>query len=189
VDYCAQGNTLAGPEVVEAMARSFESTTGKMPLAERLLTALEEGNKAGGDRRGVQSAGLMILLPRSIQDFGDRALDLRVDEHKDPFGELWRVLNVRRSGEILAGVNPRLQAKDYQGALAIARQALEKAPTSDNVYTSMANIHLQAGRKTEALEALRKAVELNPANKRQLPRNANFASLHQDADFLRIIAP
>ncbi|MBI4520992.1 MAG: DUF1028 domain-containing protein [Gemmatimonadetes bacterium] len=188
VDYCAQGNTLAGPEVVEAMARSFEASVGTAPLAERLLDALEAGNHAGGDRRGVQSAGLLILKPRSIQDFGDRALDLRVDEHKDPFGELRRVLNVRRASEILAGVNPRLNAKDFDGALRIAMAALEKAPDYDNVWVAIANVHLQAGRKAEALAAIRRAVELNPANKRQLPRNASFEALHRDPEFLRIVS-
>src|SRR5688572_20706477 len=113
VDYCAQGNTLAGPQVVDAMARSMEESVGKAPLAERLLAALTAGNDAGGDRRGVQSAGLLILYPRSIADYGDWALDLRVDDHRDPFGELKRVLNVRRSQDTMAGVGRMIEAKDY----------------------------------------------------------------------------
>ena len=64
-NYCAQGNTLTGPEVVDAMARSFEGSSG--PLAERLLDALEAGQAQGGDRRGVQSASLMILKPLAIR--------------------------------------------------------------------------------------------------------------------------
>jgi uncharacterized Ntn-hydrolase superfamily protein len=93
VDYCAQGNTLAGPEVVEAMAEAFEGAEGT--LAERLVTALEAGQAAGGDRRGQQSAALMIYRPRSISDYDDRALDLRVDEHETPIAELRRILTLR----------------------------------------------------------------------------------------------
>jgi uncharacterized Ntn-hydrolase superfamily protein len=93
VDYCAQGNTLAGPEVVEAMADAFENAEGT--LAERLVTALEAGQAAGGDRRGQQSAALMIYRPRSISDYDDRAMDLRVDEHETPIAELRRILTLR----------------------------------------------------------------------------------------------
>src|SRR5262249_14124330 len=79
VDYCAQGNSLTGPAVVEEMARTFEASTGKGPLAERLLEALTAGQTAGGQTAGMQSAGLLILKPLSQQGWGDRELDLRVD--------------------------------------------------------------------------------------------------------------
>jgi len=93
VDYCAQGNTLAGEAVVQAMSSAFEKAEGT--LAERLVTALEAGQAAGGDRRGQQSAALMIYRPRSIADYDDRALDLRVDEHETPIAELRRILTLR----------------------------------------------------------------------------------------------
>jgi uncharacterized Ntn-hydrolase superfamily protein len=185
VNYCAQGNTLTGPEVVDAMARSFESSSG--PLAERLLDALEAGQAQGGDRRGVQSASLMILKPLAIQGFGDRELDLRVDEHRTPFAELRRILNAVRSGEILSEANARLSAKDLKGALEKANAAREKSPTNDNAWVALANIHLQMGQKAEALSALSRAVELNPANKKQLQRNNAFETLYKDPAFLKII--
>ena len=184
-NYCAQGNTLTGPEVVDAMARSFESSSG--PLAERLLDALEAGQAQGGDRRGVQSASLMILKPLAIQGFGDRELDLRVDEHRTPFAELRRILNAVRSGEILSEANARLSAKDLKGALEKANAAREKSPTNDNAWVALANIHLQMGQKAEALSALSRAVELNPANKKQLQRNNAFETLYKDPAFLKII--
>ena len=185
VNYCAQGNTLTGPEVVDAMARSFESSSG--PLAERLLDALEAGQAQGGDRRGVQSASLMILKPLAIQGFGDRELDLRVDEHRTPFAELRRILNAVRSGEILSEANARLSAKDLKGALEKANAAREKSPTNDNAWVALANIHLQMGQKAEALSALSRAVELNPANKKQLQRNSAFEVLYKDPEFLKIV--
>lgn len=93
-NYCAQGNTLAGPDVVEAMAHSFENSSG--PLAVRLLDALDAAQAAGGDRRGMQSAALLILRPLALQGFSDVALDLRVDEHTQPLAELRRILTLVR---------------------------------------------------------------------------------------------
>jgi len=185
VNYCAQGNTLAGPEVVDNMARSFENSTG--PLAERLLDALEAGQKAGGDKRGVESAGLMILKPLTIAGYGDRALDLRVDEHKDPFGELRRILNAVRSGDIRGQVSQRLQANDSKGAMERAIAARDKSPEIDGNWVTLAQVHLRMGQKAEALAAIRKAVELNPANKKQLPLNRAFEELLNDPEFKRIM--
>jgi uncharacterized Ntn-hydrolase superfamily protein len=76
------------------MARTFERTGGS--LAERLLAALEAGQAAGGDRRGQQSAALMILKPLALAGFSDIALDLRVDEHAAPIAELRRIFTLSR---------------------------------------------------------------------------------------------
>jgi uncharacterized Ntn-hydrolase superfamily protein len=187
LNYCAQGNTLAGPDVVEAMARSFEASSGA--LAERLLDALDAGQAHGGDRRGVQSASLMILQPLAIQGFGDRALDLRVDEHRTPFAELRRILNAVRSGEMLSEANRRLTANDTSGALEKAQAARDKSPTNDAAWVMLGNIHLRLGQKAEAMSALARAVELNPANKKQLLRNADFKTVYEDPAFVRIVAP
>lgn len=186
VNYCAQGNTLAGPEVVDNMAKSFESSTG--PLAERLLDALEAGQKGGGDKRGVESAGLMILKPLTIAGYGDRALDLRVDEHKDPFGELRRILNAVRSGDIRGQVTERLNANDMKGAMEKAIAARDKSPEIDANWVTLAQVHLRMGQKAEALAAIKKAVELNPANKKQLPLNRTFEQLWMDPEFRRIMS-
>jgi uncharacterized Ntn-hydrolase superfamily protein len=185
VNYCAQGNTLTGPEVVEAMARSFESSSG--PLAERLLDALDAGQRAGGDRRGMLSASLMVLRPLSLAGFSDRALDLRVDEHRAPMVELRRVLNAFRSREMMGEVGRKLSGGDLPGALAAATAARDRSPENDDAWVAIAHVSLRLGRKEEALEALRRAVELNPANRRQLPANESFAAIRRDPAFLRIV--
>jgi uncharacterized Ntn-hydrolase superfamily protein len=95
-NYAVQGNILAGKEVLEAMAKAFEETEGV--LAERLLAALHAGQEAGGDRRGRQSAGLLIV--REGWGYGgltDRFRDLRVDEHETPIVELERVYQKHRA--------------------------------------------------------------------------------------------
>jgi uncharacterized Ntn-hydrolase superfamily protein len=185
VNYCAQGNTLTGPKVLEMMASSFESSRG--PLAERLLDALDAGEAAGGERRGMESAALWILKPLSIQGFGDHELDLRVDESRNPFVELRRILNAVRSQEILTEANARLNAKDLKGAMEKAIAARDKCPTSDNALVTIARIQLEMGQKAEALAALRQAVDLNPANKKQLQVNKSFEALFKDPQFIAIV--
>ena len=94
-NFAVQGNMLTGPEVVEAMAKAFQETEGI--LAERLLASLEAGQKAGGDKRGRQSAALIIV--RDGWGYGgmnDRFRDVRVDEHETPIKELRRVYKAHR---------------------------------------------------------------------------------------------
>jgi uncharacterized Ntn-hydrolase superfamily protein len=88
--YAAQGNILVGKETVEAMASTYEETGGD--LATRLLGALDAGQGAGGDSRGKQSAALLVV--REGGGYGgdnDRVVDLRVDDHPEPIGELIRI--------------------------------------------------------------------------------------------------
>jgi uncharacterized Ntn-hydrolase superfamily protein len=95
--YACQGNILTGPEVVEAMAKAFEDAKGR--LAWRLLDALEAGEKAGGDKRGKQSAAILVVRDKGgYGKFNDRAVDFRVDDHEKPVQELARImaLAVRR---------------------------------------------------------------------------------------------
>lgn len=92
-DVAIQGNILTGPEVVEAMRASWESSSG--PLARRLLDALAAGDSAGGDSRGRQSAALFVVREGAGYAGGDDiAVDLRVDDHPAPVTELARLLDL-----------------------------------------------------------------------------------------------
>lgn len=89
-----QGNVLAGPEVVEEMKRAWDDSAGE-PLARRLLAALAAGDAAGGDRRGRQSAALLVVSEGAgYAGLDDVAADLRVDDHPDPVAELGRLLDL-----------------------------------------------------------------------------------------------
>lgn len=91
--FACQGNILAGEQVVRAMADTFVSSQG--PLARRLHAALLAGDRAGGDRRGRQSAAILVV--RAGGGYGgttDRYLDLRVDDHPDPVVELGRLIEL-----------------------------------------------------------------------------------------------
>jgi uncharacterized Ntn-hydrolase superfamily protein len=92
--YASQGNLLAGPAVVAALADTFEATAG--PLVERMLVALQAGDEAGGDRRGRQSAA--VIIRQAGGGYGgnnDLLIDLRVDDHPDPVTELQRLYSIQ----------------------------------------------------------------------------------------------
>jgi uncharacterized Ntn-hydrolase superfamily protein len=92
-NFAAQGNILAGAAVVDALAETFEKTHGD--LAKRLVEALAAGQAAGGDRRGQESAALLVIRKKGgYAGFNDRYIDLRVDDHPKPIDELKRLLNL-----------------------------------------------------------------------------------------------
>jgi len=99
VDWCGHligdtfsvaGNMLAGPQVIEATAQAYAGNNA-LPFARRLIAAMKAGEAAGGDKRGKQSAALLIY---STEEYAD--LDLRVDDHADPLAELERLEKVSR---------------------------------------------------------------------------------------------
>ncbi|HZQ07873.1 MAG TPA: DUF1028 domain-containing protein [Anaerolineae bacterium] len=94
-NYAAQGNILAGAAVVDALAETFEPARGD--LADRLVEALAAGQAAGGDKRGQESAALLVVRAGGgYGGFNDRYLDLRVDDHPTPIDELRRLLDLHR---------------------------------------------------------------------------------------------
>lgn len=93
--FAIQGNILTGPEVVDAMAQAFRSDSGD--LADRLMAALLAGDRAGGDRRGRQSAALFVVKPQAgYGGFNDIWLDYRVDDDPDPVPRLVELLAIHR---------------------------------------------------------------------------------------------
>lgn len=103
-DYSVQGNMLVGKETIDAMADAFEQANGH--LSARLLATLEAGQAAGGDKRGRESAALLVA------PFGDEQwskIDIRVDQHPDPVAEL------RRIGNLLAErYREQIQAAEHE---------------------------------------------------------------------------
>lgn len=92
--YALQGNCLAGPEVVTEMERAWNAGADR-PFAARLLAALAAGDEAGGDKRGRQSAALLVVREGAgYAGRDDLAVDLRVDDHPAPVTELERLLTL-----------------------------------------------------------------------------------------------
>jgi uncharacterized Ntn-hydrolase superfamily protein len=93
--YAIQGNILVGSEVVAAMEQAWRGSGPDEPLARRLLAGLTAGDDAGGDRRGRQSAALLVVTPEGGYGGGsDVLVDLRVDDHAAPVAELARLLDL-----------------------------------------------------------------------------------------------
>jgi uncharacterized Ntn-hydrolase superfamily protein len=112
--YAAQGNILVGPETVDALAETFEAATGS--LAERLIDALAAAQAAGGDRRGQQSASLLVVERNGgYAQMSDVLVDLRVDDHETPIEELRRLYGLH---DRLFGRTPRVEWLALDGALA-----------------------------------------------------------------------
>jgi uncharacterized Ntn-hydrolase superfamily protein len=94
-NFAVQGNILAGKTVVENMAKAFQETKG--PLAERLLAALEGGQAGGGDRRGMQSAALVIVRKGGgYGGFTDNFIDISVYDNPQPIAELRRCYELHK---------------------------------------------------------------------------------------------
>jgi Flp pilus assembly protein TadD len=113
-------------------------------------------------------------------------IDIRVDDSKTPLVALRHLLNLYEAGQLITEANRQLTTGDAPAALRTATTARDKVPENDNAWVALANIHLKAGRKADALAAIAKAIEINAANKRQIPKNRNFESLLDDAEFKRL---
>jgi uncharacterized Ntn-hydrolase superfamily protein len=113
--YAAQGNILVSAETVDALAKTFEATQGTA-LAERLLACLAAAQDAGGDRRGQQSASLLVVEKNGgYAGLSDVLVDLRVDDHERPVAELHRLYELHQE---IFGETPRERWLDVDDALA-----------------------------------------------------------------------
>jgi uncharacterized Ntn-hydrolase superfamily protein len=113
--YAAQGNILVSAATVDALAETFEGSAGK-PLAERLLDCLAAAQAAGGDRRGQQSAALLVVeRDGGYGGLSDVLVDLRVDDHERPIAELARLYGLHQA---IFGKTPQQQWIEVDDALA-----------------------------------------------------------------------
>ncbi len=194
VDYCAQANTMMGPEVVENLARSFESSVGSgKSLAERLVDAMDAGNSGGADVRGQQSAALFIVKKLAgAGGYSDVAEDLRVNDHPRPIVELRRLLTLRQSGPIIAEANRIFEEGQQEEGLRRLLELRDRIPEYDRIWIALAGAWVRMGRRDEALAAIARAVELNPYNARTmsggLPTIETFESLRSDPEWIRIMS-
>jgi len=175
-DYAVQGNILTGEPVVAAMEKAFLATRGT--LAERLYAALAAGDGAGGDSRGRQSAALLVVRKGAgYGGFDDRAIDIRVDDHPDPFKELKRLLDMAQVNYAWNQGWTAFTQRRFPEALAAQERAAALAPGNAEVLYDLACIRLAAGKRAEALEALRRALAANPKLKAQAKVDGDLAPL------------
>jgi uncharacterized Ntn-hydrolase superfamily protein len=142
--YAAQGNILVSGDTVDALAETFEQAAG--PLAERLVACLQAAERAGGDRRGRQSAALLVVKKDAgYAGLSDVLVDLRVDDHPEPIAELERLLALH---ELYFGQTPDDEWLDVDEQLETElRERLERLG-----YTGSLDEAFRAWTGTENLE-------------------------------------
>src|SRR5512143_1815300 len=125
-DYVVQANLMLSDQVWPAMAKAFETAQGD--LAERMMSALEAGQAAGGDIRGRQSAALIVAGKPTGRPWADRVFDLRVDDHPEPLEELRRLLVLQRAYNYMNAGDGAMERRDHARALEEYSAAARLAP-------------------------------------------------------------
>ena len=152
VNFSAQGNTLASEAVLTAMAAAYEAS--KATMAERLMDALDAGQSRGGDTRGMQSAGILVVRPLAANSEStvERIVDIRVDDAENPFVELRRLLDISMGVPARLAVHAAELGKQGRHADAVAelRRALAVNPRAESVMYALAQELVRAGRPQEA---------------------------------------
>lgn len=188
--YVAIGNTLASEKVVEGIARGYEQTTG--PMAERLMAALEGGQAAGGDTRGMQSGGILVVRPLQAGSTStvERIVDIRVDDAKDPFVELRRLLNITTGvpGRLTTRSEELAKEGKFSEAIAVQKEALAINPHSDRLLYALAQRHAQAGEYLLAMGPLAEALGMHPAMRAEASDDPLFAAMRELPEFRRAVA-
>ena len=185
-NYAIQGNILTGESVVTAMEAAFLATKGT--LASRLYAALAAGDSKGGDSRGRQSAALIVVKEGAgAGGYNDRAIDIRVDDNPDPFRELARLLKLAETNYLWNTGWTAFTQKRFPAALEAQERAALIAPDNAELLYDLAVIRLANGRRTEALDALAKALALNPKLKQQAIKDNDLATLRQDQAFQALV--
>jgi uncharacterized Ntn-hydrolase superfamily protein len=189
-NYSVQGNTLASVEVVKAMAAAYENGTGTM--ADRLMDALDAGQSKGGDTRGMQSAGILVVrpLPPDSDSTVERIVDIRVDDHENPFKELRRLLQMTQGVPNRITERSAQLARDGQYAEAVAEQqkALDINPRSEAMIYALAQRYAQAGDTARALEQLGLAIARQPKQWKALAAvDPAFAKIRELPTFRKLI--
>jgi uncharacterized Ntn-hydrolase superfamily protein len=159
--FAVQGNILAGEAVVDEMARAYTETVGS--LVDRLVAALEAGQSAGGDKRGQQSAAIVVERAgaRTESREGiDRICDLRVEDHPEPIVELRRLTGIWADWEAQRRANVLYERGD-PGAAADALTAAIGGKEEPMLLYNLACYESLAGRNEDAVAHLRRAIELD----------------------------
>ena len=189
LNFSVQGNTLAGEDVVKATAAAYESSRGSM--AERFMAALEAGQSKGGDRRGMQSAGILVVrpIPPGSDSTVERIVDIRVDDAVDPFRELRRLLNLTTSGAHAQQSAQLAKEGKFAEALAEQQKAVEMNPRNEGTHYALAVRFTQSHEYVNAIVELREALAIQKNLRQQASGDATFAPLRDFVEFRRLVTP
>ena len=188
--FSVQGNTLASRAVVEAMAEAYRN--GKGSMAERLMDALDAGQSKGGDTRGMQSAGILVVkpIPPGSDSTVERIVDVRVDDSPEPFKELRRLLNMTLGvpQRLLTSAAEMSKSGKHADAIAAAKKALDINPRNEQAMYALAKIYAASGDTKNALAQLSMAISRQPKQwKFEASSDPAFEKLRALPEFQRLI--
>ena len=183
--YAVQGNILAGEAVVTEMERVFLETSGAS-LAERLVSALESAQAAGGDRRGQQSSAIVVERAGAAAESRegiDRICELRVDDHPEPIVELRRLLGTHLVWDALRRASLFHEPGKYAQGVELLREALGRHGEEPVLLYDLACFESLAGDTEEALAHVARSLELDPQLRPGAAADSDFEALRQDPRF------
>lgn len=185
--YSCQANMMERDTVWDAMARAYEETEGD--LASRLMAALRAAEDEGGDMRGRQSAAILVVGGERGDRPWERRMDLRVEDHPDPVGELDRLVTIKRAYDLMEQGEVLADDGDFQAAAAAYGGATDLVPADDQALFWQALILVGAGDLDGARRIMDRARAARPAWGPFLRRVADAGLFVGDAEALeRLIA-
>ncbi|MGI8565335.1 MAG: DUF1028 domain-containing protein, partial [Pyrinomonadaceae bacterium] len=187
-DYSVQANLMLNEKVWPAMSRAFEGTKGD--LAERMMTALDAAQEAGGDIRGKQSAALVVVTGKPTgKAWADRVFDLRVDDHAEPLKELRRLLTLQRAYNHMNAGDLAVERKDNEAALREYAAAEKLVPSNSEMVYWHAVALVNMNRVDEALPLFRRVFSADRNWLTLTPRLVKSGLISDDAKLMeRILA-
>lgn len=181
-NFAAQGNILVGKPTVQAMADTFRKTDGM--LAEKLMSALEAGQAAGGDSRGMQSAAILVVKAGAgYGGFNDRYCDLRVDDHEQPIAELRRIFGMWKINALIQRGYIDVENGNFEAAYRAGSEAAALDTTTGEPQYHLACYYSRGGRSEDALAELANAVQRDPALGKRAATDTDLAPLKDDPRF------
>jgi uncharacterized Ntn-hydrolase superfamily protein len=186
--YAVQGNILAGEAVVTEMERAFLETAGS--LAERLVSALEAGQAAGGDSRGQQSAAIVVERVGAAAESReglDRVCELRVEDHPEPIAELRRLLGIHLVWDSLRRATAFHAPGRYAEGVALLSETLGRSGEDAILLFDLACFECLAGDTASALAHARRSLELDPGLRAGMALDPDLAALADDPQFQALV--
>lgn len=159
--YSVQANMMLKPTIWPAMATAYEAAEGS--LSERMMAALDAAQAEGGDIRGMQSAAMLIVSGEATTTpWKNILVDLRVEDHPEPLGELRRLLNIQRAYEFMNRGDDLLSTSKVDAAFKAYDQGARLAPDIEELPFWQAVTLIETGREEEALLILKNVFLLEP---------------------------
>jgi uncharacterized Ntn-hydrolase superfamily protein len=182
-NYSVQANMMLNETVPNAMAKSFENSSGS--LEDRLMLALEAAESEGGDIRGKQSAALLVVKSESTgQVWLDRKVDIRVDDHPEPLKELRRILKVHKAYEHMNKGDLAIEYNDMDLAMKEYSAAEELFPDNEEMKFWHAVTLASIGQVDESLPLFKEVFKKNINWNKLVPRLVKSKLLEVDEETL-----